>query len=259
VHLEGPFLSPGKVGAQNPEHLLSPDVELLLAWQQLAAGKIKLVTLAPELDKGLALTKVLQQQGIIAAIGHTEADYHCAKQAIDAGACHATHLFNAMPQLHHRRPGATAALLLDDRVTAELIVDHHHVHPAMVDLAIKAKGFEGLVLVSDAMRAQCLGDGVYDLGGQQVTVEAGQARLTNGALAGSVVTLGQAVKNICQRPDYDLTNALTMAAANPAKQLGIFHRKGSLAIGKDADLVIINKAGEVVFTLCRGVIAVDRL
>jgi len=252
VHLEGPFIAPGKKGAQCSEHLLMPNVTLMQRWYDLSPGTIKLVTLAPELPHALELIRYLRSVGVVVAAGHTEANYDEAMAAIAMGCSHATHLFNAMRPLHQREPGVVAALLLAEQVMAELIVDGVHLHPAIVKLAYALKGFERLLLVTDAMRAKCLGAGHYDLGGQSVCVEGNTARLSDQTLAGSVLRMPTAIKNIMNFTGCTLAQAVQMASANPAKSLGIFSAKGSIAVGKDADLVVLNANGEVVQTICAG-------
>jgi N-acetylglucosamine-6-phosphate deacetylase len=251
VHLEGPFIAAAKMGAQRGDKILLPDIELVKKWQALSDNNIKLVTLAPEFKDSIAFIKFLREENIIASLGHTNATYAEAIAAIAAGCTHATHLFNAMRELHHREPGVVTAALLAEAVTAELILDGVHLHPAIVQLALKMKGVDNIVLVTDAMRAKCLADGCYDLGGQEVDVANGQARLADGTLAGSVLTMQSALQNILRYTGCDLTDALKMVAANPAKSLGIFASKGSIRVGKDADLVVLDEQLNVMLT-CRG-------
>lgn len=252
VHLEGPFISPDKIGAQSLNFIHDPDIRLIERWQKASKNTIKLVTLAPELMGSHELIRYLKRNHILASIGHTHASYSQTIEAITAGCSHATHLFNAMRGIHQREPGAVTAVLLSDAVTAELIVDGVHLHPAIVQLAMKIKGVEKLVLVTDAMRAKCLSDGVYDLGGQTVNVKNGIATLSDGTLAGSTLKMCDAVKNMLQWSGCGLSDVIKMASENPAKSLGIFEHKGSIAVGKDADLVMLNEQHDVVVTVCRG-------
>ena len=181
IHLEGPFIAHEYLGAHRSEFFLEPDIELFKHWQASAGGKIKLVTIAPELPGAVALIQYLHAQGIVPSIGHTNANFMETITAINTGASHATHLFNAMRPFHHREPGCVGAILVDDRITAELIVDGYHSHSAAWRLALKAKGIDRLILVTDAMRAKCCQTGHhFELGGQTVTVENGAARLKNG-------------------------------------------------------------------------------
>ncbi|MFP5109785.1 N-acetylglucosamine-6-phosphate deacetylase [Neobacillus sp. C211] len=258
LHLEGPFVNAKRAGAQPIQHIIDPDLALFQKWQNLTNGNIKLVTLAPERTGGLEMIRYLKSNGIIASIGHTDATFDEVDQAIDAGANHVTHLFNQMRGLHHREPGVVGAAFLRDELKAEIIVDGVHVRPEMVKLAFKQKQSEGLILITDSMRAKCLKNGKYDLGGQEVTVRNGKAVLKDGTLAGSILKLGHAVKNIIAYTSCPLEDAIEMASVNPAKQLNIYDRKGSIAVGKDADIVILDEQLEVYMTLCHGAIAFNR-
>ncbi|MEH7375608.1 N-acetylglucosamine-6-phosphate deacetylase [Neobacillus drentensis] len=258
LHLEGPFVNSKRAGAQPIQHIIDPDLALFQKWQNLTNGNIKLVTLAPERPGGLEMIRYLKSNGIIASIGHTDATFDEVDEAIDAGANHVTHLFNQMRGLHHREPGVVGAAFLRDELKAEIIVDGVHVRPEMVKLAFKQKQSEGLILITDSMRAKCLKNGKYDLGGQEVTVKNGKAILEDGTLAGSILKLGHAVKNIIAYTGCPLEDAIEMASVNPAKQLNIYDRKGSIAVGKDADIVILDEEMEVYITLCHGAIAFNR-
>lgn len=258
IHLEGPFVNANMAGAQPIQHIVDPNLTLFKEWQQLSNETIKLVTLAPEQPGGLEMVRYLKENGIIASIGHTNATYEQVGEAIEAGANHVTHLFNQMRGLHHREPGVVGAAFLRDELKAEIIVDGIHVRPEMVNLAYKQKRSEGLILITDSMRAKCLKNGMYDLGGQEVTVKDGKAVLEDGTLAGSILKLGHAVKNIVTYTGCLLEDAIEMASVNPAKQLNLFERKGSIAVGKDADIVILDDNMEVFMTFCRGTLAYKR-
>lgn len=253
AHLEGPFISPDKMGAQLADEISQPDPDLLAAWQGMAKGAIKLLTLAPELANAMALIKKSREMNIIASIGHTNATYAETNIAIKTGCSHATHLFNAMRGIHQREPGAVGALMLADNINAELIVDGLHLHPAIVEMVLRLKGKDKILLVTDAMRAKCLGDGQYDLGGQSVSVRSSVATLSDGTLAGSTLRMPQAVKNMVQFTKCSLADAIYMASLNPARRLGLSGRKGSIAVGKDADLVILNPSFEIIMTMRNGV------
>lgn len=255
AHLEGPFLSPKRAGAQHPGNIINPDVELFKKWQTLSDDNIRLVTLAPEEPGGLELTAHLKNTGVVASIGHSDAVYDEVEAAIEAGVTHATHLFNGMRGIHHREPGVAGAVLLHDAVKCEMIVDGIHIAPKMVKFAYKNKGSEGTILVTDAMRAKCLGAGMYDLGGQEVIVNEERAVLKDGTLAGSILKLNDAVRNMIKFADCSLKDITEMTAVNPAKQINVFDRKGSIKAGKDADLVILNDQLEVIMTFCRGKLA----
>nr|WP_309101342.1 N-acetylglucosamine-6-phosphate deacetylase [Fredinandcohnia onubensis] len=255
AHLEGPFLSPKRAGAQHPDNIINPDVELFRQWQTLSGNNIRLVTLAPEEPGGLELTAHLKNTGVVASIGHSDAVYDEVEAAIKAGVSHATHLFNGMRGIHHREPGVAGAVLLHDEVKCEMIVDGIHIAPKMVKFAYKVKGRKGSILVTDAMRAKCLGAGTYDLGGQEVIVNGERAVLKDGTLAGSILKLNDAVRNMMKFADCSLQDITQMTAVNPAKQINVFDRKGSIKAGKDADVVIVNDQLEVIMTFCRGKLA----
>jgi N-acetylglucosamine-6-phosphate deacetylase len=255
VHLEGPFVNPEKAGAQPVEHIVDPNLETFKKWQGLSNNTIRLVTLAPEQPGGLQLIKYLKKNGIIASIGHSDATYDEVNEAIAAGASHVTHLFNGMRGFHHREPGIAGAALLREELMVDIIADGVHVRPEMVKLVYKQKGQDGLLLITDAMRAKCLKNGLYDLGGQDVTVRDGKAVLHDGTLAGSILKMDQAVKNILSFTDCPLESAIQMASVNPAKQLNVFDRKGSITARKDADLVILDENHDVVMTFCKGKVA----
>ena len=255
VHLEGPFVNPSKAGAQPVQYIINPDAELFKKWYELSGQTIKQVTLAPEEPGGKELVELLKKEGIISSIGHTGATYQETMDAISLGVSQATHLFNQMTGLHHRDIGAAGASLMNESIYAELIVDGIHVSPEMVELALKLKGIDRTILITDAMRAKGLSDGKYDLGGQDVFVKGKEARLEDGALAGSILKMNDAVKNIITYTGCSLRDAVQMAAVNPAKQLNIYDKKGSIAAGKDADIVILDDDFQVRTTICRGKIA----
>ena len=245
VHLEGPFLSRKQMGAQQGEWIQDPDIGLFDRWQTIAGGHIRVVTIAPELPGAIAFIEHLVRQGVVASIGHTDATYEQTQAAIEARAVHATHLFNAMRGIHHRQPGAATALLLDERMVPEIIADGIHLNPAVIQMTVKLKGAERLVLVTDAMRAKCCGEGVFDLGGQAVTVKQGEARLANGTLAGSILTMNQALVNMLRFTGCSLSDLICMSSTTPAKQLGLSHQLGVLAVGKIADWVVLDEQYQV--------------
>lgn len=257
VHLEGPFLDPAKAGAQPVEHIIAPDIALFDHWQAAAGGRIRVVTLAPEQPGGDALVAHLAGLGVRASIGHSSCSAAQAEAAIAAGARRGTHLFNAMVGLHHREPGAPCALLTSPAARCEIIADGLHVTPAMVKLAYRAAGRERLMAITDAMRAKGLGDGDYELGGQPVKVENGQARLADGTLAGSVLTFDAAFRNLLDFTGCEMADAIAMSSTNAAHDLGVADRKGSLAEGFDADLVVLDAELRVRLTVCRGRVAHD--
>ncbi|MGM0865705.1 MAG: N-acetylglucosamine-6-phosphate deacetylase [Bacillota bacterium] len=258
LHLEGPFINPDKAGAQPLNRIQKPNVEVFKNWHALSGENIKLVTLAPELDDEYELTRYLKENGIVASVGHSSATYDQVGKAIDAGLSHVTHLFNQMSGLHHREPGIVGASFLRKELMVELISDGIHVRPEVVQLAFDQITDERLILITDSMRAKCLKNGQYDLGGQMVTVKDGKALLDEDTLAGSVLKMRDAFTNIQEFTTGDIRSAIKMTAENPAKQLNIFDRKGSLAPRKDADIVILDENKDVYTTICKGKIAYIR-
>ncbi|MBS3938831.1 MAG: N-acetylglucosamine-6-phosphate deacetylase [Peptococcaceae bacterium] len=234
AHLEGPFISPLAAGAHNISYISNLQFAKIAPFREV----IKIVTFAPEALTATDFIKECRRNNIVASIGHTKASYDEARVAIEDGANLFTHLFNAMPPLHHRTPGAVGAAL-DSDAYCELIADNIHIHPAMQRLVVKAKGTPRIILVSDSTMA-CLPDGVYSLGGQDVLVENNVARLRSGALAGSTLTLNQAIKNTMLNTGFSLPEVVLLATANPARLLGIENIKGHLAPGLDADFTIFD-------------------
>ena len=257
LHLEGPFIAESKMGAHQHDYIVKPDVTLMRQWQTLAKGLIKLVTLAPEVAGADALIACLLELDIIPSIGHSNASYDVACAAMDKGCQHITHLFNAMSGLHHRYPGVALAAL-ERPVLAEIIADGEHVAWEMLKFVMRVKGPHELCVVTDSMRAKCMPVGQYDLGGQKVNVTQNSARLEDGTLAGSVLTMSQAIQNLMQHHICDLETAIMLSSINPAKQLGIFNEVGSIALGKWADLVVMDENYQVAMTLCRGQIIYNK-
>ncbi len=236
IHIEGPFFNMENRGAQPREHLRQPDREFIAELLKLAQGRLRMVSLAPELEGGLDIIDFLRERKVVVALGHSSASYEKSLEAIDRGASIASHLFNGMAAFHHRRPGILGACLVDDRIYCEIIYDRFHLHDGAVELAIRAKGYDRLILVSDAMEAAGLEDGEYRLAGQRVLVENGAARLEDGSLAGSTLSLRGAVKNMVEYLGVPLYEAVKMASLNPARALG-FEELGSLERGKVADMI----------------------
>ncbi len=257
IHLEGPFISKNKVGAQPIKHVMAPSVEKFSSWQEQSQGHIRLITLAPEESGAMELIKYVSSQGVTASIGHSDAELSVVNEAVEHGAKHVTHLFNQMRGLHHREPGVVGAAFLNEKLMVEMIVDRIHVHKDAIKLAYQHTKTDRTILITDAMRAKCLADGVYDLGGQDVEVKNGEARLEDGTLAGSILTLAEAARNMKEDQELSYEELAAITSANAAKQLGIFHRKGSIKEGKDADLVMLNEHGEVIVTVCNGTVAYD--
>lgn len=246
VHLEGPFLSPQQPGAQDAKWVVPPDINLFHKWQQASGDQIKLITVAPEMAGALPFIETLSKQNVLVSAGHTDCSSDVAHQAIDCGASHATHLYNAMSGIHHRQPGAALALLLDPRVMVELIADGVHLGPEIMQLTLNVAGRDRIVLVTDATRAKCMGDGVFELGGQKIMVKGNEARLQNGVLAGSVLTLNRACENMLAYPGVTQHDIIRMTSMNPARHLGIGHDYGSIDVGKYANLVIFDQSYQVI-------------
>jgi N-acetylglucosamine-6-phosphate deacetylase len=242
VHLEGPFISPLWPGAQDPSHITRVQREWLEAWHARYPSLVRIVTLAPEREGALELIAWLRDQHMVPAGGHTDANYAEMQAAIREGMTHAVHAFNAMRSLHHREPGFVGAILTDDTVSVEVIADGHHVHPAVIKLLVRMKSPDKLILITDAMAATGLGDGTYQLGSVPVTVHQGVARVTdNNNLAGSTLTMIDAFRYLVQIVGAPILDASRYASMNPAKLLSEQHRIGSIAVGKQADLLLLNE------------------
>ncbi|MFT8316987.1 MAG: N-acetylglucosamine-6-phosphate deacetylase [Sporolactobacillus sp.] len=258
IHLEGPFISPQRAGAQPAQYIVNADIERFDHWQEIAGGHIKEVTIAPEIDGGLDLIRHLAEHEVVASIGHSDGNERDVLKAIVAGATQVTHIYDGMRGLHHREPGIAGGALLHHELYNELICDGRHVCKEMVNLAYKLKGSDRMILITDAMRAKCLKNGTYDLGGQEVHVKDGLAVLSSGTIAGSVLKMDQAFQNIMSFTDATLEDVIQMGAINPALQTGVDDRKGSLDVGKDADFIILDDQNKLVMTVCRGTVAYER-
>lgn len=258
AHVEGPFFTKEKAGAQPVEHLREADVSLFKEWQKAASGKIKIVSLAPEQDPEFLLTSYLKETGVAASAAHSNAESDLVRSAQEQGISHATHLYNGMSGLNHREPGLAAEALLNSGMTIEMIADGVHIHPDMVKLAYRLKGAAATLLITDSLRAKGLPDGKYDLGGQEVTVKGNRPYLKDGTIAGSVLPMNEAVKNMTAFSGCSLQEAVRMASWNPAALAGVIDRKGSIEAGKDADFVLMDKEGTIYKTWCRGNLVFQR-
>lgn len=254
-HLEGPFISTEKKGAHRIECIEAASEKLFESW--LEQESILLVTLAPERKGATGRIRRLTQRGVLVSLGHTNATYEEFVWGIDAGARKATHLFNTMTSIHHRAPGAMVATLVDDRITAGLIPDGVHSHPATIRLALKSKGADGIVIVSDMMSACGLGPGIYSLSTKQVTVDATSARLADGTLAGSILTMDQALRNLVGWSDATPAEALHMMTAVPARLLGD-EQRGRIVAGTRADLTLWDPALQPIRTIVGGRVGWER-
>lgn len=251
INLEGPFISPDKIGAQNPAYVQHADAAMLRRIQEAGRGLVKLVDIAPE-EPG-ALEFVAEVAGEVrVSLAHTCTDYDTARAAFDHGARHMTHLYNAMPGLHHRKPGPIAAAWECTEATVELICDGVHVHPAMARLTFALFGADRICLISDSMRACGLEDGTYDLGGQDVTVRGNVATLADGTIAGSVTDLAACVRHAVREMDVPLEDAVLAATLTPARAIGIDGERGSIEVGKIADLVVLDEDLNVKHVVLRG-------
>ena len=248
VHAEGPFINPSKKGAQAEENILTPDADFILA----NADIITSVTMAPEMDKGHACIKKLAADGrVLVSMGHTDATFDEAMLAAKDGVRHATHLFNAMSALAHRNPGVVGAALASENVSVEVIADTFHINPGLYSIVAKVKG-DKMVLITDCTRAGGMPDGEYDLGGQPIFLKGIECRLADGTIAGSVLKLNHAVRNVLAHTDLAINEVFKMASLNPAAAIKVSDRIGSLEAGKDADIIIVDDEINVKRTIKKG-------
>jgi len=252
LHMEGPYISMERSGAQNRAHIRLPALDELGQASLEAGGSLRMVTLAPEVDGALEAVRWLASRGIVPAAGHTDATYDETRAGIEAGIRHASHLFNGMRSLHHREPGLVGAALDDERVTVELIADCYHIHPAVLRIVARLKGTARTALVSDSIAAAGLPDGDYSLGGMKVAVRHGKSLLESGTLAGSTIRLCDAVRNMVKKADVPLREAVEMASTTPSRVAGAADRKGSIAPGMDADITVLDRGLSVMLTMVEG-------
>ncbi|MCR3760446.1 N-acetylglucosamine-6-phosphate deacetylase [Clostridium felsineum] len=254
AHLEGPFINEKYKGAQKEDYIIKPEYNFIEKYKDI----INVITLAPEKDFNLSFVKEIKAKtDINLSIGHSDATYEEAIDAINAGLDSATHLFNAMSPLHHRKPGIISAVFNSD-IYCELIADTIHINPAIYQILVRIKGLDKLILITDSMRAGCLKDGVSELGGQKVIVQNNSARLEDGTLAGSILTLNRAVRNFKEHTDIKIYEAVNMASLNPAKYLKIDDKTGSIEIGKTADITIFDDAFDIKRTIINGQTAYEK-
>jgi N-acetylglucosamine-6-phosphate deacetylase len=250
VHLEGPYLSPQFPGAQMKEYVRDPNLAEFEEW--VAAGPVRLITLAPERPGADALMDRALSLGIVVILGHTAATYDQAIDAIDRGASQATHTFNAMTGLHHRQPGMVGATLSNDAIYAQVIPDNIHVHPGAMAILARCKGPDRTLLITDAIRATGLPEGETELGGQPVVVRNGACRLADGTLAGSIVTMDLALRNFLRAADWSLAHGWPVSSRSAARSLGLDDELGTVAPGFRADLVLLDRHLDVVATVVGG-------
>ena len=252
LHLEGPFLNPEKKGAFDAAWLRQPDLGVARAMLEAGRGWVRQVTLSPELPGAREVASLMREAGVVVALGHSDTDYETASAALQGSFTHVTHTFNVQRGFHHRRPGVIGAVLGSDEVTAELIADTVHVHPGAMKVLLRCLGTDRVVLVTDAMAGAGLPDGVYELMQRSVTVADGRAALPDGTIAGSAVTLDQCVRNMHRLVNVPLPDAVKMASLNPSRVLGLADRLGSVAVGKDASLAVIDEDANVRLVMVRG-------
>lgn len=248
AHLEGPFINPKYKGAQKADFIKNPSFHFIKGYENV----IKIITLAPEKDENFKFLKYIKENtDIVLSIGHSDATYEQAMAAIDNGISRATHIFNAMTPLNHRKPGIIGAIMNTD-ISCELIADNIHVHKGAINVLTKIKGKDKIILITDSMRAGCMNNGIWELGGQKVIVKNGSARLEDDTLAGSILTLDNAIKNMKNNIDASLCEIISMVTINPAKDINIYDKKGSIEKGKDADIAIFDKDINISMTIVEG-------
>jgi N-acetylglucosamine-6-phosphate deacetylase len=258
VHLEGPYLNPARRGTHSAGHIRRADLQAFRRLLEFSGNTIRKITLAPEMDADLSVTREATTLGIQISIGHSDATAEQAKAAVDNGATVATHTFNAMRPLHQREPGILGVVLTDDRLYAEVIADGVHVHPLALRLLMRAKGVDRTLLVTDGVSAVDMPDGHYPLGDKTVVVRGNECRDSDGALAGSTLTLDRAVRNLVNWLDMPIQQAVATATVVPAQSLGITASKGILAPESDADLVFLDSELRVTRTMVGGRIVYSR-
>ncbi len=251
IHLEGPFISHVRRGVHPPENLLPPSLSTFEKFWQAARGRIRMMTIAPELEGALPVIAEATRRGVCISLGHSDADFAATVRGIEAGARHATHTFNAMRPLDHRAPGILGAVLTDSRLSADVIADGVHVDPSIVKLFAEAKGPDNTVLITDAISATGKPDGRYRLGTFEVDVR-GDRCTAGGKLAGSVLTMDRAVRNLAEFANWELAAAVMAASRNPARTAQL-KNKGQLVAGADADFVVLSQDGKVLRTFIGGV------
>ncbi len=255
VHLEGPFVEKSKAGAQPEQYIMEPDVEKFSEWQKLSGGKIKTITMAPEHDQDGAFIRQLAEEGVNVSAGHTATDFAGMRQAVDYGVQQVTHLCNAMSGIHHRDIGVVGAAFQLEELRGEIIADGVHVAPEMLQLIYSNMGSGRLILITDSMRAKGLPAGDYELGGQPVIVDNGRAILKDGTLAGSILKMNEGAQQLLKLDGTGIEEIIEMASINPAKQLNVYDRKGSIEVGKDADVLLVDNQLNIKYTICQGTIA----
>lgn len=258
IHLEGPFLNRKMRGSLNPDNFLKPDMDDWYSIYESCRGHLKLMTIAPELPGSMDIIRDASFKGVVISMGHTEASYEDISIAIDNGAAQVTHIYNAMPPLHHRDPGILGACYLSNELKVQLIADCVHVHPATIQFLLKVKGEQGILLVSDAIPAAGKPEGSYEFAGKKINIKGGKAFLDDGTIAGSCLTMDLAIKNMIELAEIPIASAVRMGTLNPARVLRKDVNKGIIAVGKDADLVVLNRNYEVEMTMLQGEVVYNK-
>ncbi len=252
LHLEGPFISQEKRGVHPPEHIRPPSTRIFDELLKMSNDHVRLITVAPEIPGGLDFIQHIRSKGVLVSLGHSNATYEVAQQAIRAGASNATHTFNAMRDFSHRQPGVLGAVLTDSTVWTELIADGAHVDPIAIQMLLKCKGHRKILLVTDGISAAGMPDGDFQLGSLLVKVSQGVCRVPEGALAGSTLSLDRALQNMMRWTGIPLEEAVYMTSRNAAESIGVAKTKGSIQPGYDADMVLLNDDMHVHATFCEG-------
>ena len=253
IHIEGVYSSLRRKGAQDPDFIREMNQEEIQLLIQAFSGLKTIISMAPEVKNNRSFIKPLTEKGVVVSIGHSDATYEEALESFEEGISHATHLFNAMSGYHHREPGVIGAVLDSSRVTAEVIADGLHIFPSALRLALAAKGYDKICLITDSIKAAGLGDGIYQMGNLEVVLKGNEARLRkSSSLAGSVLTLNRAVKNVSEWTGMALNQAVDLASLNPSRVIGLEHEMGSIQEGKYANLVVFDKEFNVLETYLKG-------
>lgn len=250
IYLEGPFINSKKKGAQDERNILKPDIDLFYDLQRASNNKIKIVSIAPEISNGMDFINCISKKDVVVTIAHTNSDYETSIRAIESGVSSITHAYNAMPSFLHREPGVIGAAI-DKNVFVELICDGIHLHPSMIRAMFKLVDKDKIILISDSMSASGMSDGVYSLGGQEVILKGNKATLRDGTIAGSATNILQCIKN-CVKYGIKLEDAVKAATINPATRLGVSDKIGSIEIGKQADIVLLDKDLNLVNVFIKG-------
>ncbi len=258
IHLEGPFISPEKKGMIQPDCLCPPSLQVLDEIQGITDGHLSMMAIAPELPKSLGIIRSLVESGTIASFGHSNATYEQTLEGFDVGISHVTHLFNAMASIHHRAPGPLVAIFQSEHITAQVITDGVHIHPAVLNFTYEKLGPDRTFPITDGMQAMGLGDGMFIYNGIEYESKAGAARYKDGTLIGTAIGLSQILERFISFTDCPLDTAIQMVTENPAGLLGLENKKGSIAVGKDADLILIDDNLSVHTTIVSGKIVFQK-